>query len=327
MWHSLESSGLTAQCQRVIGREATKEELKLAHSEDHIDAVNQRDAMMDESTYFTDGTPLAARLAAGCVLEMTRQVCLGEARNGFCVVRPPGHHARRSNAMGFCIFNNVAVAARNAQKHWGVKKVAIFDWDVHHGNGIQDIFYDDPSVLYVSIHRGGFDQSFFYPGTGTADRQGAGAGQGFTVNIPLEGDWGPVGDATYRVAFERVVMPVLQAFQPDLVLVSAGFDAAKGDPLGGFSLSPGLFGHMTRRLAGLAPAGRLVLALEGGYNVGVTAACGVECVRGLLGEAETAEPTSVEACWAQVPEGERALLCKALDRHRCFWPHLPARLP
>eukprot|EP00291_Cryptomonas_curvata_P025317 CAMPEP_0172163476 /NCGR_PEP_ID=MMETSP1050-20130122/7294_1 /TAXON_ID=233186 /ORGANISM="Cryptomonas curvata, Strain CCAP979/52" /LENGTH=208 /DNA_ID=CAMNT_0012833673 /DNA_START=192 /DNA_END=815 /DNA_ORIENTATION=+ len=172
MWEALEETGLAQRCHKISGREATREELILAHTEEHIDLVNQGEALMDGSTYFTDGTPLAAR--AGCVLEMTRQVCIGQARNGMCVIRPPGHHARAPHAMGFCIFNNVAVAARNAQTLWSAKKVAIFDWDVHHGNGVQDIFYDDPTVLYVSIHRGGFEQSYFYPGTGTADKVGSG---------------------------------------------------------------------------------------------------------------------------------------------------------
>ncbi len=147
------------------------EELTAVHTPDHVHAIMAGNPPNDGDTYFdTAHSPVAALVAAGSVVQMTEEVCAGRANNGFCVVRPPGHHATKGHAMGFCIFNNVAVAAQKARETLGVKRVMIFDWDVHHGNGVQDIFYEDPDVLYVSVHRGGVEQSFFYPLTGTADK-------------------------------------------------------------------------------------------------------------------------------------------------------------
>jgi len=204
-------------------------------------------------------------------------VCKGELDNGFAFVRPPGHHAEKDEMMGFCLFNNVAIAAKYAQVHLGVKKVLILDWDVHHGNGTQHIFQEDPTVLYMSVHKGGH----FYPGTGRVTECGFGAGEGKTVNVPFLS--AGMGDADYYTAFKYVFMPIAREFAPDLVIISAGFDCARGDPLGEMDVSTEAFAHLTSRLMSLAQ-GKLVMALEGGYNVTAVAGAVVYCVRALLGD-------------------------------------------
>jgi acetoin utilization deacetylase AcuC-like enzyme len=198
----------------------------------------------------------AALRASGSVVEAVDHV-LGE-RDGlaFCAVRPPGHHAERDRPMGFCLFNNVAVGARHAQRAHGIRKVAILDWDVHHGNGTQHIFEDDASVFYVSLH-----QYPFYPGTGASTERGRGAGEGCTLNIPLPAG---TGEDRYLEAFDRQVLPGLHRFGPELLLISAGFDAHRDDPLGGMRLSEGSFAQFTARVKDLAP---IVSVLEGGYDL------------------------------------------------------------
>jgi acetoin utilization deacetylase AcuC-like enzyme len=202
-----------------------------------------------------------ARLAAGSLVAMVDAMIDGPLGKGVALLRPPGHHARPGRAMGFCLLNNVAVAAAHARSR-GLERIAIVDWDVHHGNGTQEMFWRDPHVLYVSMH-----QSPFYPGTGEVDEVGEGDGRGYTVNVPLAAGG---GDAVYASAFERVVLPVVEAYSPDLVLVSAGFDASARDPLAQMDLSPAAFGWMARklgRLADMSAKGRMALVLEGGYDL------------------------------------------------------------
>jgi acetoin utilization deacetylase AcuC-like enzyme len=201
----------------------------------------------------------------------------GKVRNAFCAVRPPGHHALKDKSMGFCLFNNVAIAARYIQKKHKLGKVLIVDWDVHHGNGTQAMFYDDPTVFYFSTH-----QSPFYPGTGSADETGAGKGLGFTRNVPLAAGG---GDAEHKKAFLEQLKPAAAAFQPDFVLVSAGFDSAKGDLLGRMNVTPEGFAELTRIVKGVAEQycqGRLVTLLEGGYNLESLAASAEAHVRVLM---------------------------------------------
>ena len=204
----------------------------------------------------------AALAAAGGVLAAVDAVMEGRIRNAFCAVRPPGHHSLPNQAMGFCLFNNVAIAARYLQKKHGVAKVLIVDWDVHHGNGTQEVFYDDPTVLYFSVHR-----YPFYPMTGSKAERGAGDGLGFIINVPLPAG---TGDAEYRKAFREILMPKAMDFDPDFVLVSAGFDAHEDDPLGGMEVSSEGFAEMSRLVKQIADRcceGRLVSVLEGGYDL------------------------------------------------------------
>jgi acetoin utilization deacetylase AcuC-like enzyme len=201
----------------------------------------------------------------------------GKIDNAFCAIRPPGHHALKDQAMGFCLFNNVAIAARYIQKQYKLPKVLIVDWDVHHGNGTQAAFYDDPSVFYFSTH-----QSPFYPGTGSAGETGQGKGLGFTCNVPLPAG---SGDAEYRQAFQEKLMPAAAAFKPDFVLLSAGFDAAQGDLLGQMKLTPQGYAELTRIVKDIASRysqGRLVSILEGGYDLDALAASVEAHVRVLM---------------------------------------------
>jgi len=203
-----------------------------------------------------------ALAAVGGVLAAGDAVMDGRVKNAFCAVRPPGHHALKDKAMGFCLFNNVAIAARYLQQKHKLARVLIVDWDVHHGNGTQAIFYEDPTVFYFSTH-----QAPFYPGTGGADEQGAGKGLGFTLNVPLPAG---TGDAEYARAFEENLKPAAATFKPDFVLISAGFDAAKDDLLGGMKITPEGYAQLTRIVKGIAAQhsqGRLVSVLEGGYNL------------------------------------------------------------
>ena len=218
----------------------------------------------------------AALAAAGGVLEAVDAVMDRRIKNAFCAVRPPGHHALKNRAMGFCLFNNVAIAAKYIQKKHKLAKVLIVDWDVHHGNGTQAAFYDDPTVFYFSTH-----QSPFYPGSGNANEKGEGKGAGFTLNVPLPAG---SGDAEYEKAFEEKLKPAAAAFKPDFVLISAGFDAAQDDLLGRMKVSPAGYATLTRIVKGIAEKycqGRLVVTLEGGYNLEALAASVEAHVRAL----------------------------------------------
>jgi acetoin utilization deacetylase AcuC-like enzyme len=214
-----------------------------------------------------------ALLAAGGVLAAVGAVMEGRAETAFCAVRPPGHHARPEAPMGFCLFGNVAIGARHAIRRLGASRVAIVDWDVHHGNGTQEIFYEDPDVLFFSTH-----QHPWYPGTGHAGERGAGSGEGLTINHPL-----PAGSGRREVfaAFRESLLPALDRFRPDLLLVSAGFDSRKGDPLGQFRLEDADFAGLTRMLGDAAArhcGGRIVSVLEGGYNLrGLASAVAAHC--------------------------------------------------
>jgi acetoin utilization deacetylase AcuC-like enzyme len=209
-----------------------------------------------------------ARLAAGGVLVAVDAVVAGQVRNAFCTARPGGHHAMPGRGMGFCLFNHVAIAARYAQRQHGLERILIVDWDVHHGNGTQAIFYDDPTVLFFDIH-----QNHFYPRTGAMAERGVGRGLGFTVNVPLEAG---LGDDLYRLAIRDKLLPAAREFRPDLLLVSAGFDAYKHDVLGRMKVTPRGFAELTRMLKAVAREqcrDRLVAVLEGGYNLEGLADC------------------------------------------------------
>lgn len=259
----------------------------------------------------------AARWAAGSVTDLAFKVASRELKNGFAVVRPPGHHADHSTAMGFCFFNSVAIACRQLQQQGKASKILIVDWDVHHGNGTQQTFYQDPSVLYISLHR--HDDGNFFPGSGAVDEVGAGSGEGFNVNVAWAGGLDPpMGDPEYLAAFRIVVMPIAQEFSPDLVLVSAGFDAAEGHPapLGGYHVSAKCFGYMTQQLMNLA-GGAVVLALEGGHDLTAICDASEACVAALLGN--KVDPLSEES-WKQKPNLNAIRSLEAVIRvHSKYW--------
>ncbi|KAM7006401.1 histone deacetylase 7-like isoform 2-T3 [Tautogolabrus adspersus] len=311
IWSRLQERGLRSQCERVRSRKATLEELQSVHSEKHVllfgtnplnrlkldsrkltGILSQRIFVMlpcggvgvDIDTVWNElHTSAASRIAAGCVTDLALKVAQRELKNGFAVVRPPGHHASHSSPQGFCFFNSVAIAAKQLQQKLNVSKILIVDWDVHHGNGTQEAFYNDPSVLYISLHR--YDDGNFFPGSGHPSENGAGAGEGFNVNVGWTGGLNPpMGDAEYLAAFRAVVMPIAHEFSPDVVLVSAGFDAVEGhsSPLGGYKVTAKCFGFLTRQLMSLA-GGRVVLALEGGHDLKAICDASEACVSALLG--------------------------------------------
>jgi len=308
IWEHLGQEGLAERSLRVAAREASREELLAIHTEGHIaeieSTVRHAFVQLDPDTYASRDSALAALLAAGGLVDLVTAVLRGDCDNGFALLRPPGHHAEADRAMGFCLYNNVAVAARAAQRA-GARHVAIVDWDLHHGNGTQNSFYGDPDILYFSTH-----QYPFYPGTGAIEEIGEGEARGRTVNVPWPGGR---GDADYLAAFERVLLPIARAFGPELLLVSCGFDAAEGDPLGAMRISPAGYAQMTSRLRSLA-GGRLVLALEGGYNLEAISASAAACLRVLLGEAAPAtQPGAISR------EADRVLERVAAVQ-RPFWP-------
>jgi acetoin utilization deacetylase AcuC-like enzyme len=251
---------------RVGLREATDDELARVHDHRFVEALGRlagRSGHIDPDTYVSPDSVAVARLAAGSLVAAVDALIdePDRATKAVALLRPPGHHARPAQSMGFCLLNNVAVAAAHARAR-GVGRVAIVDWDVHHGNGTQEMFFSDPHVLYVSTH-----QYPFYPGTGDVEEVGRDEGTGYTVNVPLSAGR---GDAVYAGAFERVILPVLDAYAPELVLVSAGFDASASDPLAQMELSENAFGWMASRLAAVADRsarGRMALVLEGGYDL------------------------------------------------------------
>ena len=276
----------------VAPREASREQLARVHSPEHLRRISETAgvaAALDPDTYTSPDTFEVALLSAGAAVDAVERVMGGSHTRALVLSRPPGHHAERDRAMGFCFYNNIAVAAAHARS-LGARRVAIVDYDVHHGNGTQHIFEDDHEVLYVSIH-----QSPYYPGTGAADETGHGRGAGRTVNIPLE-----VGatDDDYRLVFEQVVLPVLRQFALDILLVSAGFDAHERDPLGGMRVTTAGFAAMTATLRQVADEccdGRLVAVVEGGYDLRALRGCLQAVVDVLSGE------STPPAVWPESP--------------------------
>ncbi|PSN68434.1 putative histone deacetylase [Corynespora cassiicola Philippines] len=271
-----DEEGTDEQCWRIYARNATEGEICLVHSPEHYAFIQslQEKSVMElkdlseelDSIYFNNATFECATLAAGGAIEACRAVVRGDVRNAIAVIRPPGHHAESNAPSGFCIFNNVPIATKVCQHDFPetCRKVLILDWDVHHGNGIQHAFYEDPNVLYISLHV--FKNGNFYPNLpdGNYDYTGEGPGVGRNVNIPWE-EHG-MGDAEYIYAFQEVVIPIANEFDPDLVIISAGFDAAEGDILGGCHVTPACYAHMTHMLMRLAK-GKIAVCLEGGYNL------------------------------------------------------------
>ncbi|XP_076360796.1 histone deacetylase 4-like isoform X3 [Tachypleus tridentatus] len=344
IWARLQETGLVARCARVRARKASLEELQTCHSEAYTmlfgtNPLNRHRLDMSvldlpiksfvilscggigvdsDTTWNELHTASASRMAAGCVIELALKVATGEVKNGFAIVRPPGHHAESQQAMGFCFFNSIAIAAKQLRQKLKLEKILIIDWDVHHGNGIQQIFYDDPHVLYISLHR--HEDGNFFPGTGDTLEVGVGDGIGFNVNIAWTGALKqPMGNAEYIAAFRTIVMPIARDFNPEIVLVAAGFDAAVGHPapLGGYTLSPSCFGYLTKQLMTLAK-GRVVLALEGGYDLTSICDCTQECVMALLGDEGTPlqeDEITRKPCPIAVEVLQRTVAAQA-----CHWP-------
>ncbi|KAJ6593976.1 histone deacetylase complex protein [Mycena capillaripes] len=276
IWSALVAKHYTSKAKIIPIRPVLKQEALLVHSQDLWEKIESIQHMSPQdiadteqyyeqlSLYISKATTRSARLSCGGVIEACLAVARGELKKTFAIVRPPGHHAEPEEHMGFCFFNNVAVAARVVQQVTPIKKILILDWDVHHGNGTQRAFNEDPSILYISLHR--YERGEFYPcgPFGGLQSCGEGPGLGYSVNIP----WpeAGMGDADYIHAFQKIVMPIAMEFAPELVIISAGFDAAEGDDLGECHVTPAGYAHMTYMLGGLA-GGRLVVALEGGYNL------------------------------------------------------------
>ena len=278
-------------------RLATRIELARVHGEEYLDrleALAGRAAMLDPDTFTSPDTIEAAQLAAGAAIVAVDHA-LDAGEPAFALVRPPGHHAERDQAMGFCFYNNAAVGAAHALAR-GLSRVAIVDIDVHHGNGSQWMFYDDPRVLYVSTH-----QFPFYPGTGAAEEVGQGTGAGFTVNVPLEAG---ATDADYGLVYDSIVRPVLEQFGPELVIVSAGFDAHERDPLASMRVTTAGYAGLVRGLRAWSASGALALLTEGGYDLAALEEC-LESSCAVL--AETARPVARLSIDGPAPRGERAV--------------------
>ena len=292
-------------------RPATPEELLLVHSAAHVERLNALEgqhAQLDPDTHVSPDSHRAALLAAGASVQAVEAVFGDDAQNAFALVRPPGHHATPSQAMGFCLFNNAAIAAERALQ-LGADRVAVLDWDVHHGNGTQDAFWTREDVLYLSTH-----QYPYYPGSGAAWEVGEGAGRGYTVNVPL-----PSGlrDADYGAAFHDVLLPVLESYAPDVLIISAGFDPHEADPIGGMRVTERGFAAMTARVSELADrvsGGRLVLLLEGGYHLGGLSRSVRACAEVLAGRRDEF-PGGVS------PDGADAIAA-AREVLRTHWPVL-----
>ncbi|XP_039989908.1 polyamine deacetylase HDAC10 isoform X2 [Xiphias gladius] len=288
---ALVRSGLADRCVSIPVREATEADILLVHSEEYLEAVKKTPHMTLEDlkeftlqygdVYFHPNIYRCAKLAAGAALQLVDSVMTGKVRNGMALVRPPGHHSMRSAASGFCVFNNVAIAAQYAKQKYGVKRVLIVDWDIHHGQGVQYCFEDDPSVLYFSWHR--YEHQKFWPQLRESDFDSVGKekGAGFNINVP----WNKVGmqDSDYVSVFCHLLLPVAYEFCPDLVLVCAGFDSAIGDPEGEMCAAPDVFAHLTHLLMNLA-GGKLCAVLEGGYNLTSLAQSVCQTVQTLLGD-------------------------------------------
>jgi acetoin utilization deacetylase AcuC-like enzyme len=282
-------AGLNERLAEVDALPVSDDLLLAAHAGAYLHRLGQlaqgRNSMLGPDTYVTPESYDVARTAVGSVVGAVHAVLEGRAANALAAVRPPGHHATPTQAMGFCLLNNIALGACYARREFDLERVLIVDYDVHHGNGTQDIFYDDPSVLFVSTH-----QWPLYPGTGAIADVGSALGRGMTINVPLPPG---TGDRGYAAVFERIVWPAAERFQPELILVSAGFDAHWDDPLAQMGLSLAGYSHLTRELIRMAQTlcgGRIVFVLEGGYNLIVLRYAWADVARALLGDDESADP-------------------------------------
>ena len=286
----LEVSGVLEQLTPLVSRPATRAELARVHSDEYVQRIERESAsgggFAGGGTALSLGSFEIALLAAGGVIVAVDSVLNGSVDNAYALVRPPGHHATRDGGLGLCIFANVAIATRHLREARGLERVAVVDWDVHHGNGTQKLFYDDPSVLTVSLHQANVQMD---DSTGGPEERGTGAGLGYNLNVPL-----PPGSGygAYKDALERAVVPALRAFQPEFIIIACGFDACTDDPAGRMMLRPGAYREMMQMLLDAAAElcdGRLIAAHEGGYSEGTSPFCGlaaVSAMRGIRSELE-----------------------------------------
>ncbi|KMS97784.1 hypothetical protein BVRB_5g123480 [Beta vulgaris subsp. vulgaris] len=333
IWNKLRTSALIDRCVVLPAKESEDKYIQYVHSKSHVDLIRnisskQYDSRRDRiaskfnSIYLNKGSSEAAVLAAGSVVEAAEKVANGELNSAFAIVRPPGHHAEENEPMGFCLFNNVAVAASyllNERPELGIHRILIVDWDVHHGNATQKMFWKDSRVLFFSVHR--HDFGCFYPGTddGSHIMIGEGPGEGYNINVPWE--HGRCGDPDYFAVWDHILIPVAKEFNPDIIIVSAGFDAAVRDPLGGCCISPYGYSVMLNKLMDFAQ-GKVLLALEGGYNLQSLANSVHACVQVLLEERPiigSCEAYPFESTW-RVIENVRQTLS-------AYWPSLANDLP
>lgn len=319
IYEMLDNPDMSWKLAGIKARYAEREELERVHRPSYIDAVAAtagKTMMLDPDTVATAETYDAARLAAGGVINAIDSVVSGETDNAFALVRPPGHHAQAAVAAGFCFFNNIAVGARHALARRGMERILIVDWDLHHGNGTQELFYDERRVLFFSTH-----QYPAYPGTGALTEMGQGQGLGYTLNVPLSAG---ADDALYVRVFRDILSPVARSFKPDIILVSAGFDTYISDPLGAMEVTPEGFACLTRIVLDLAEeccGGRLVAVLEGGYHIqGLT-----KCVRAvlleLLGETRVTEEI-LSGLAADTDERAERLIGRVRAQFKPYWPVL-----
>lgn len=331
IWKKLESAGIPQRCVVFNAKEAEDKHILSVHSNNHVnliknisskqfDSRRNRIASKFNSIYMNEGSSEAAYLAAGSVIEVAERVAKGELSSAFAIVRPPGHHAEQNEPMGFCLYNNVAIATSFLlNERPDIKKILIVDWDVHHGNGTQKMFWKDPRVLFFSVHRHEFGS--FYPANddGFYAMTGEGPGAGYNINVPWEN--GRCGDADYLAVWDHILIPVAKDFNPDIVIISAGFDAAIGDPLGGCHVTPYGYSVMLKKLMEFAE-GKIIMALEGGYNLISLANSVLACVEVLLEDkpiAGSSEAYPFESTWRVIQAVRQEL--------SAFWPTLADELP
>ncbi|KAK9278920.1 hypothetical protein L1049_028501 [Liquidambar formosana] len=333
IWKKLESAGIPQRCVVLSAKEAEDKYIHPVHSKNHVNLIRnisskQFDSRRNKiasklnSIYLNEGSSEAAYLAAGSVMEVAERVAKGELNSAFAIVRPPGHHAEQDEAMGFCLYNNVAIATNfilNERPELGINKILIVDWDVHHGNGTQKMFWKDPRVLFFSVHRHEFGS--FYPANddGFYTKIGEGPGAGYNINVPWEN--GRCGDPDYLAVWDHILIPVAKDFNPDMIIISAGFDAAVGDPLGGCCVSPYGYSIMLKKLMEFAQ-GKIVMALEGGYNLDSLANSVFACMEVLLEDKPiigSSEPYPFESTWRVIQAVRQEL--------SAFWPTLADKLP
>jgi acetoin utilization deacetylase AcuC-like enzyme len=314
LYAMIDEADMTDQVQILETRKAERDEITLVHTERHFERVAATagipQSYLDADTQTSERSFDAALFAAGSVLKSVELLMTGEySAPIFTLVRPPGHHAEPERAMGFCLFNNIALGARYGIERYELNRVLVVDWDLHHGNGTQHMFYDDPRVLYFSTH-----QYPYYPGTGSLNEIGKGDGTGYTVNVPLPPGR---GDGDYMSIFQEILVPIAEAYEPEMVLVSAGFDTHFNDPLGGMTVSPDGFAYLAGVVQGLAErhaGGRLVLTLEGGYHLGGL----TDSVRAVIEQlCGTRSPGAPEQRADRMTE---RIVEEVKKAHREFWP-------